>query len=491
MKRNISPFVLMFLSAVVAIGLYILAQKLFFPEERNDSTVIRKVTDSSPEFTAAADAATPAVVHIKTTYSNTASDPLRDFFGLPSQPGPSARGSGSGVTISEDGYIATNNHVVENASAIEVIYPDKRVFTAKLVGRDPSTDLALIKVDGNRLPTIKYGNSDEVSVGEWALAIGYPFSLNTTVTAGIISAKGRSIGILNQPRRQSNYSEEETPAGSPVESFIQTDAAINPGNSGGALVNTKGELIGINAAIASQTGSYAGYGFAIPVNLARKILGDLREFGEVRRGFLGVTFPAPATEEQFLRQQGIDPASVNGVLITGVQDGSAADEAGIQTGDIIRSIDGVTITSSAEFSERIARHRPDDQVELTILRNGKTRKVSPKLKGEVSLTAGGNSIQSLDEIHEKLGASFAPLLPEYRQRFMIRSGLVVTEVRRGGLMEQVGITEGTVIVMVNGRRVNSIEDLNTVLTSAQNSRIRIDGIAPDGSRIMVTFSLGA
>ncbi|HET6559597.1 MAG TPA: trypsin-like peptidase domain-containing protein, partial [Prolixibacteraceae bacterium] len=239
------------------------------------------------DFVAASKAATPAVVHIKTRYAPSESggmNPLAQLYGMPYGGAMPQMGSGSGVIISADGYIATNNHVVDQTSAIEVILPDKRIFIAELVGRDPNTDLALLKINGEDLPTIKFGNSDNIQIGEWVLAVGYPFSLNTTVTAGIISAKARSIGIIERPGRGAPAGNTTPGGSSAIESFIQTDAAINPGNSGGALVNTNGELIGINSAIASQTGSYAGYAFAIPVNLARKILDDLREFGSVRRG---------------------------------------------------------------------------------------------------------------------------------------------------------------------------------------------------------------
>lgn len=496
-KRSISTALTILVTAALSIGLYVLISSQTADSNSKGNkqlTAAQSQADyriTSPvEFVSAARATTPAIVHIRTFYNAPAStgNPLQELFGLPQRNSP-ARGSGSGVTITEDGYIVTNNHVVEHASQVEVVFPDRRTFRATIAGRDPATDLALIKVKSNGLPSVKMGNSDSIEVGEWVLAIGYPFSLNTTVTAGIISAKGRSIGILDRPARQSNG--EASEMASPVESFIQTDAAINPGNSGGALVNTSGELIGINAAIASLTGSYAGYGFAIPSNLVKKVIDDIREFGEVRRAYLGVTFPAPATEEQYFRQQGINPASVSGVLITGVQKGSAATEAGIQPGDVIQSVDGIPINSSAEFSERIARHRPGDEIRLGILRKGDAKTVTAKLKGQVSLTQKGNSLQSLEEIYNKLGASFAPLTPAQKQHYRIRSGVVITEIRQGGLFDQMGLIPGTIVIMINGRSVNNPKDINEILTSAENSRIRIDGIAPDGSRIIFTFSLGA
>ncbi len=342
-----------------------------FPQSSSQSN--KTSNTNGLNFVPAAKAVTPGVVHIKTLYGNS-NGTFPSNYGGGNVP---AMGSGSGVVISKDGYIATNNHVVENATQIEVVFTDRRSFKAKLVGRDPNTDLALLKVEEKNLPVVELGNSDNIEVGEWVLAVGYPFSLNTTVTAGIVSAKGRSIGIINSGAPGSGSPQ----ASSAIESFIQTDAAINPGNSGGALVDMDGRLIGINTAIASLTGSYAGYAFAVPVNLAKKILDDLKKYGEVKRGLLGVSFPAPAAEEQYLKQQGINPGSVKGVFITGIQKGSAADIAGLQEGDIIQSIDGTELFSSAEFSERIARHRPGDKVKLEFLRDGKSSSTTGYLKG--------------------------------------------------------------------------------------------------------------
>ncbi len=431
-------------------------------------------------FVAAAKAVTPGVVHIKTLHQ------------INSSPGNIAEddgrirsiGSGSGVVISSDGYIATNNHVVEDAIQIEVVFPDRRAFTARLIGRDPNTDLALIKVDAQNLPMVELGNSDNVEVGEWVLAVGYPLSLNTTVTAGIISAKGRSIGILNS---SSAASPQDNTA---IESFIQTDAAINAGNSGGALVDIDGRLIGINTAIASSTGSYAGYAFAVPVNLAKKILDDLKEFGVVKRGLLGVSFPAPAAEIQYLKQHGINPGAVKGVFITGIQEGSAAQEAGLQEGDIIQSIDGTELFSSAEFSERIARRNPGDKVGLSFLRYGKSNTTSATLKGEEQQSSAPGT-EPVQELHDRLGAVFSPLTPELKDRYSIDAGVVVTEIRAGGFFHQWGIPPGTIIEYINGQVVESPEDINKALMAAQNSRVQILGIAPDGLQIAFNFSLGA
>lgn len=446
------------------------------------------------DFVSASKAAIPAVVHIKTTYSQASSrspNSFRPLFGPPSRGSVPIMGSGSGVTISADGYIATNNHVIENASSIQVIYPDRREFSAKLIGSDPNTDLALLKINATELPVVKLGNSDIMEVGEWVLAVGYPLSLNSTVTAGIISAKGRSIGIINREERN-RFGNSQTPnASTAIESFIQTDAAINPGNSGGALVNTNGELVGINTAIASQTGSYAGYAFAIPVNLAKKILDDLQKYGAVKRGILGVSFPSPAAQDQFLKQQGINPASVTGVFITGVQVGGAAASAGLKEGDIIQSIDGVQIESSSEFSERIARHKPGDVIKLTYLRNGNTGTASATLKAEEPPKTTAGNTESLEEIYRKLGATFAPLTNPLKQRFNLNSGVVVTDVLKGGFFDQIGIPRGTIIAFINGKPINNPKDIDVALLSAQRGIIQILAIAPDGSRVVFNFSLGA
>ncbi|WP_026709227.1 trypsin-like peptidase domain-containing protein [Flavobacterium frigidarium] len=443
------------------------------------------------DFVAASKAVMPAVVHIKTIIkSATANNNLRQPNGTQSRSNVPVMASGSGVLISQDGYIATNNHVIENASEINVILPDKREFKAELIGRDPNTDLALLRIKAEGLPIVKLGNSDNVQIGEWVLAIGYPFSLNTTVTAGIISAKARSIGIINRQGSTNSQANSGTTANTAIESFIQTDAAINPGNSGGALVNTKGELIGINSAIASQTGSYAGYAFAIPVNLAKKILDDLKKYGSVNRGILGVAFPSPSDEQRYFKQQGIALGTVNGVYITNVMSKSAAAEAGLKEGDIIQSIDGIQLSSSTEFSERIARHRPDDVIKLSYLRDGKIRNASATLKKEAPIKAIASSNESLSQIYAKLGVSFAPLTEGQKEYFNINSGVVVTNVREGGFFDHNGIPVGTIIAYINGKPINSSKDIDLAFLSAQRGIIQVFAIAPDGSKVIFNLSLG-
>ncbi|MET3114945.1 serine protease Do [Pedobacter sp. CG_S7] len=438
------------------------------------NVVDTKTSTRDVNFVTAAKITMPAVVHIKIHFNGSSE------YGA----------SGSGVIISSDGFIATNNHVVENSSAIDVILPDKRAFSAKLVGRDPNTDLALIKIEAKNLPVVTFGNSDKVEIGEWVLAVGFPLSLNTTVTAGIVSAKARSIGIINRPNGNTTQNNMAPESNMAVESFIQTDAAINPGNSGGALVNTSGELIGINSAIASQTGSYAGYSFAIPANLAKKILDDLKAFGMVKRGVLGVSFPSPSAEGEYLKQQGLNPALVKGVYITGVQNESAAAAAGLKEGDIIQSIDGIVINSSTEFSERIARHKPNDVIELSFLRKGKTVKVTATLHSEDVTKTKAKSNGVLKEIYNRLGATFAPLTADIKQHFNINAGVLVTKVRKDGFFGQVGILPGTIIAFINGKPINNPEDIDIAMLGAQSGIIQILAIAPDGSKVVFNLSLG-
>ncbi|GAB4019315.1 hypothetical protein GCM10028808_56670 [Spirosoma migulaei] len=383
--------------------------------------------------------------------------------------------------------------MVENASAIDVILPDKRTYRANLVGRDPNTDLALLKIDATNLPVVKFGNSDKVQIGEWVLAVGFPLSLNTTVTAGIVSAKARSIGIINRPDGTTSQHSEAPEGNRAVESFIQTDAAINPGNSGGALVNTSGELIGINSAIASQTGSYSGYAFAIPVNLAKKILDDLKNFGMVKRGVLGVAFPSPAAEDQYLIQLGLNPALVKGVYITGVQKESSAAEAGLKKSDIIQRINGILINSSTEFSERIARQKPGDTIQLTYQRKGATATVSATLHSEAVVKTAKTepkNDRALQNIYNRLGASFAPLTAEIKQHFNLSVGVLVTKVYRKGFFDQAGIPPGTIIAFINSQPINNPRDIDRALLSAQSGTIQILAIAPDGSKVAFNFSLG-
>ncbi|MBC7744293.1 MAG: Do family serine endopeptidase [Flavobacterium sp.] len=503
MKKIGITFLTACLGGAVAIGAYKLVEikqgdKLSFDEKQkvyftnNPSTVISSTGEL--DFTQAAAAVTPGVVHIKTTYgtssakngsSDPAQDMFEDFFGNRGRPqrGPSM-GSGSGVLISNDGYIVTNNHVVENADKINVILPDKRSIEAKVIGRDANTDLALIKIEGNNFPVVKLGNSDDVRVGEWVLAVGYPFALNTTVTAGIVSAKGRSIGILNNSERPSPGGELQPSTA--IESFIQTDAAINRGNSGGALVNTRGELIGINAAIASQTGNYEGYGFAIPINLAKKVLDDFKEFGSVKRGFIGVSFTDLDAEQA--KQLGIN--EINGLYVNGVVPGGGAEAAGLKKGDILTKVDGNRIAYSSDLQERVGRLRPGDRVQLSYLRDGSTKNVNVTLKAESSIrTASNENNGSAEAVKKNLGANFSPLSQAQKLKYKINSGVVVTSVQEGGFLDQLEVPAGTVIVSVNGQPINKTTDIDVAISSAKNNMATINAITPEGYQMRYQFQV--
>lgn len=437
------------------------------------------------DFTTAASMVTPAVVHIKTTYEPQASaqtyDPFRDFFGDKGfhdffgergQRGPS-QGSGSGVIIASDGYIITNNHVVREADKIEVILNDNRSYSAKVIGIDPNTDLALIKVNESGLPFVTYGNSDNVKVGQWVLAVGNPFNLTSTVTAGIVSAKGRNINIIgsNDPGKKLF----------PIESFIQTDAAVNPGNSGGALINTNGELIGINTAIASQTGSYAGYSFAIPVNIAKKVMNDLLEFGTVQRAFLGVSIQditAKLAEEK-------DLADTKGVYIAEVSEGGSADAAGIKSGDVVKKIGDVTINTSAELQEQIGLYRPGDQLNVTLVRAKKEKILKVLLKNE----AKNFEVVKKDatEMMEKLGAELESLSSAEKKGLRVAAGVKIAKIKAGKFLSN-GIREGFIITKLDNKAVSSPEDIENILSVKANNMLAVEGFYPTNPNSTYIFS---
>ncbi|MGJ1388646.1 Do family serine endopeptidase [Sphingobacterium spiritivorum] len=473
-------------------------QKVYYANNPSGEVM---ASTGNPDFTQAAAAVSPGVVHIRTTYSNKGSrggesgspfDMFEEFFGMPqgrrSQPRAPQQASGSGVIISDDGYIVTNNHVVEDADKIEVQLTDKRTFEAKVIGRDPNTDLALLKVSATKLPVVKLGNSDDVQIGEWVLAVGYPLSLQSTVTAGIVSAKGRQIGILGDSQNQQGYprgygqQSEEPIINTAIESFIQTDAVINKGNSGGALVNARGELIGINSAIASPTGVYAGYGFAIPVNLMKKIMDDFVKFGSVKRGLIGVTFTEMSPE--LAKQKGLD--ELNGLYVQDVVANGAAKAAGIKPGDLITKIEDKVIYSSSDLQERVARLRPGDKVNLTVKSGGKERNVTVTLKAEedTKKTASGSS-KSATEIYNKLGASFVPASSARKKELGVNSGVVVAQVNRGGLFEYFGVERGLVITEINGKPVNNVDDIESALGDTDRNIIRIKGVPERGSTVML------
>jgi Do/DeqQ family serine protease len=423
------------------------------------------------DFIPAASAAIPATVHIKTKTNRTASNnlpkrspfgdlfdlDLDDFFGdrLRSQP---QMASGSGAIISEDGYIVTNNHVIDGADEINVTLSNKRSFKAKLIGADPSSDIAVLKIEAKGLPFMLYGNSDDVKIGQWVLAVGYPLNLEATVTAGIISAKGRTLEIN---RRQSN---------TPVESFMQTDAAVNPGNSGGPLVTTDGKLIGINSAIASPTGAYAGYSFTIPVNIVKKIIADLMKHGTVQRAYLGIQYPRENLSDEVKAREGIKDHE-GGVYVIDVPKDGAAHAAGIKKGDIITKINGFPITSGAEMVGQIATHRPGDKVEISYVRDGKEVTIPVVLR---------NSTGTMDivktSVFDKLGAEFQTLTKEQAKELGISGGVAIRSISGRGLMSKVRVQEGFVILKANNKTVSTVDDFRKVLESA--SSVKVEGIYP-------------
>ncbi len=408
------------------------------------------------DFLAAAKKVTQAVVHIRTGYGpgSFSINPLmqeNDF---------SVHSSGSGVIISDDGYIATNFHVIEDASNIEIVLSNNQRFFAKVIGKDPQTDLALLKIKAKHLPFVRYGNSDAVQPGEWVLAVGNPFDLNSTVTAGIVSAKARNIGVLSF---QNEYH---------IESFIQTDAAVNPGNSGGALINLQGELIGINTAIATSNGAYQGYSFAIPVSLVRKVMDDLLEFGEVKRGLLGVVID---NVDAVVAERFQLPLS-QGVRVRAVNPGSAAEYADIHAGDIIIAVDGRRVNSVSELQEWVARHRPGAEIDVTFLRDGKQRDVRARLKN-----AEGNEIMEKREIRFDIeGATFENVPYRELSKLLLEGGVKIKSLHEGR-WEHSGIREGFVIGFIDKVPVNNVEDLNRILDYKKGG-ILVEGYYPDGEK---------
>ncbi|HPR33055.1 MAG TPA: Do family serine endopeptidase [Prolixibacteraceae bacterium] len=427
--------------------------------------------NAGPDLTIAAENSVKAVVHIRTEYQQRVSgyssgNPFFDFFfgdRYHFQEPQIQQASGSGVIISDDGYIVTNNHVIAESDVIKVTLHDNREFEAKLVGTDPSTDIALLKIDEKDLPAILWGNSDELKLGEWVLAVGNPFNLTSTVTAGIVSAKSRGIGIIGDQM--------------PIESFIQTDAAVNPGNSGGALVNTRGELVGINTAIASRTGSYSGYSFAVPVSIVKKVVDDLKQFGEVQRAILGVRIQTVNAE--LAKEFKLD--KVAGVYIAAVEEDGAAKEAGIKEGDVILSVNGVNVNTTAELQEQIGKQRPGDKVDVLVKRDSKEKLFQVTLRN----TKGGTGI--IKDSMSVMGAELAKADEQTKAKLNIRNGLKIQKLEKGKLKEA-GIREGFIIVKVNKTAVNSIEDFKQVLKQSSGG-VLLEGIYPNGEEAYYVFGI--
>lgn len=457
----------------------------FNPNSSSTAVISEKLS-----FVTAAKLTTPAVVHIRTIYkssdyrtgsgdSGSRLRSFKDFFKDSFEDNPNygraKMGTSSGVIISKDGYIVTNNHVIGNADEIEVLLNDNSTYQGKIVGTDPTTDLALIKIDAENLPAVIMGNSDEIEVGEWVLAVGNPFDFRATVTAGIVSAKGRNINILQNRN------------GLQIESFIQTDAAVNPGNSGGALVNLKGELVGINTAIATPTGSYAGYSFAVPSLLVNKVVLDLKEYGVVQRALLGINIrdvTAKLSKEENL-------SVLEGVYVERVNNKSAADEAGIETGDVIIAINDETVKKTSKLQEKVALNRPGDKVKVTLLRKGKKKEIYVILKN----TFGTTEIVASNNNFTIEGATFENVSERDIEQLNLKEGGAKLVNLEKGKWKESGIKEGFIITSIDRESVTNVEDLASALArstvansnnsfndSSNGSGKLIEGIYPNGSR---------
>ena len=429
------------------------------------------------DFVLAAEKSINSVVHIKTIVENNNNlsyDPFQDWFfgGRQRQPNQ-MQGSGSGVVISQDGYIVTNNHVVKGASKIEIVLNDKRSYVAEVIGTDPTTDLALLKVKETNLPFANYGNSDAVKIGEWVLAVGNPFNLNSTVTAGIISAKGRNINIL-----------ENNQGGlAPIESFLQTDAAVNPGNSGGALVNTNGELVGINTAIASNNGSYQGYSFAIPVNIVKKVVSDLIEFGAVQRAYIGLSIQdidAKFAEEKQIKQ-------LKGVYVNGLTENGAGELAGIKIGDVVTKVENVAVKGTSELLEQIGKFRPSDKINLTIIRNEKEIILPIVLKNKENSLGIIKKPEVFRTSINSLGAEFEELSAEDLIKYKLQFGVKIHKLDAGKLANA-GIKEGFVITSIDKKKITTIKEVQAMLEN-KTGGVLIEGVYPNGMRAYYGFGM--
>jgi serine protease Do len=476
-KRIVSTLALGFAGGLLAVFTFFLISGKTHPTAFTQQNMPARyvgfggdVPSGGCDFTYAAESSVHAVVHVKTqsTRDVPSENPFYDFFfgdranSYNQQP---VLGFGSGVIISPEGYIVTNNHVIDKSNKIEVVLNDKRSFTAKVVGTDPSTDIALLKIDEKNLPFIPYGNSDNLKIGEWVLAVGNPFNLTSTVTAGIVSAKARNIDLLKDQFA--------------IESFIQTDAAVNPGNSGGALVNTKGELVGINTAIATPTGSYAGNSFAIPVDIVKKVVQDLIEYGEAQRAVLGVTIEDITSE--LAKEKGLD--DVNGVYVNGLKEDGAAAEAGLKVGDVIVKINDIAINNPSELQEQVGKFRPNDKIMITVNRENKMKQFEVTLRN----LKGDTKIVKKGEIIETLGAKFEDITASDRKNLKISYGVKVVQLQSGKL-RKVGVEEGFIILKINEKPVNSVEDIKQALNKVEGGGVYIQGIYPN--KMMAYYAFG-
>jgi Do/DeqQ family serine protease len=421
---------------------------------------------SPPDFVQASAVSTQSVVYIKNISRRQTVDLFDLYFGGGGYQGDRVVASGSGVIFTADGYVVTNNHVIDGAESIEVIH-NKKTYKAKIVGRDPSTDLALLKIDAKNMPNIRLGRSKDVQIGEWVLAVGNPFNLTSTVTAGIVSAKGRSLQLLSRNTRF------------PIESFIQTDAAINPGNSGGALVNLKGELIGINTAILSQTGSYTGYGFAVPVDIVAKVVGDLIQYGEVQKAVIGLE--VSDLDSEIAKEFGI--RDLEGVVIQKVMKEGAAFSAGLKKGDVILKINQEVINSKADFDENLSYFKPGDEINITYKRAGKVEQKKIKLTNKQGTTdVSKKETLSADD----LGADLEVLPKVEKDKIGLKNGVRILNLRNG-FFKNNGFEEGFIILKVNGVEVTTAEQALELITKS-GRRITIEGLDKYGQFAYYSFS---
>ncbi len=447
----------------------ILAGDSSFVEIRDARALLTSLQtqEAQIDFTYAAEKTVHAVVHVRTKsmVGGQASNPILEWFYGDRYSRPrEVSGFGSGVIITPDGFIITNDHVISKAENVEVKLNDNRVFSAQVIGKDPTTDIALLKIKAENLPFVRYGNSDDLRLGEWVLAVGNPFNLTSTVTAGIVSAKGRSLGILDSEYR--------------IESFIQTDAALNMGNSGGALVNTKGDLVGITSAIVSPSGAYAGNSFAIPINIVRKVVEDLKEFGEVQRAIMGVSISDVTSEDA--EKQRLN--EVRGAVIKGVNDGGSAKEAGLKENDVIIRVNSVDVGSSAELQEQIGKFRPGDKVTVTYIRDGKQNTVPVVLKNiegttkAVTQGSGGGWVY---------GARLEPLSSAERRNINTDHGVKIAEIV-DGRFKDLGLQKGYIILTINGKKIKSASEVRDA-TSNESSLRSIEGVQPNGMFFSFSF----
>jgi len=471
-KNIVTSFVIAVIGGIIAV----LAYSKFVPkEEKVIKTVVNQPIGfarlSAEEmekfnFVQAAKNSVEAVVHVETQSTRETYNPILEFFyGDSYRQSQPVVGLGSGVIVSEDGYIVTNNHVIAGSDKVFITLNDKREFEATLIGADPSTDIALLKIDAKGLRYIPWGNSDDLQVGEWVLAVGNPFNLTSTVTAGIVSAKGKNIGIIQDEHR--------------MEAFIQTDAAVNRGNSGGALVNINGELVGINTAIISPSGGYAGISFAVPVSITRKIVKDLIEYGAVQRAILGVTIQEVTSD--LVAEKDLD--KIEGVYINSVRNNSAAKAAGMKEGDVILSVNDIFVNSPGELQEQISKYRPNDKVNVIVKRNKKTKQFVVTLRN----LHGSTSFVKSGSVEPVLGGRFEELTKKEKTNLGIENGVKVVELKPGKLRAE-GVKEGFIITRINNQVVHTVDDLKKIIKGI-NGGVYIEGVYPNGVVAYYAFGI--